>query len=137
MPSKDNVVNQGEDLDFDPGFDHLFYSTGLDNCLFDKSNYCSMFTQVGDQDLWKNHSTNKCQTSFYDGMTRAWSEGKTEVKELKQNLRNILNKNVNEEVSKHDIFELFYGKDSKAVHSFPWQYTMVSYKVPNFYNDVR
>ena len=77
-----------------------------------------MFTQVGDQDLWKHHSTNKCHISFCGGMTRAWNEGKTEIKELKQNLRNILNKDANEEVSKHDIIELFYGKDSKLYRAF-------------------
>ena len=35
MPIEDNIVDQGEDLDFDPSFDNLFYSAGLDDCLFD------------------------------------------------------------------------------------------------------
>ena len=31
MPIEDNVLDQGEALDFDPEFDHLFYSSNLDN----------------------------------------------------------------------------------------------------------
>ena len=51
-------------------------------------------------------------------MTRASSKGKMEIKELKQNLRNILNKDANEEVSKHNIVKLFYGKDSNLCRDF-------------------
>ena len=35
-----------------------------------------MFTQVGDHDLWNDHSTNECQKKNCGGMTRAWKEGK-------------------------------------------------------------
>ena len=41
MPSKEDIVDQGEDLDFVPEFDHLFYSFSLDDCLFEDFEYCS------------------------------------------------------------------------------------------------
>ena len=72
MPIEDNIVDQGEDLDFDPSFDNLFYSAGLDDCLFDESEYCSTYLQVGDQDMWSDHCTNECNISFCGGMVRAW-----------------------------------------------------------------
>ena len=37
---------------------------------------------------------------------------------MKQNIRNILKKEVNEEVSRHDIVELFYGKYSNLYRDF-------------------
>ena len=50
MPSEDNVIDQGEVLDFYPEFDHLFYSSNLDDCLFDEpSEYRSTYSQIGDQ----------------------------------------------------------------------------------------
>ena len=115
MPSKNNVVDEGEDLDFDPEFDN---SAGIDDYLFDEEDYRLMFTQIGDQDLWKDHSTNKCQISFCSGITRPQNEGKTEIKEMKQNIRNVLKKEVNEEVSRHNIVELFYGKYSNLYRDF-------------------
>ena len=48
MPSKDNVVDEGKELDFDPEFNHLSNPTGLDNYLFDEEDYRSMLAQVGD-----------------------------------------------------------------------------------------
>ena len=84
MPIEDNVVDQGEDLDFDPSFDNLFYSAGLDDCLFDESEYRSTYSQVGDQDMWSDHSTNECNISFCGGVIRAWKEGRTEIKEIKR-----------------------------------------------------
>ena len=85
MPSKDNVVDEGKEFDFDLEFDHLFYSAGLDDYI-DEADYHSIFAQVGDQNLWKDHSTNGYQISFCGGITRACNEGKTEIKELRQKL---------------------------------------------------
>ena len=48
MRKEEDIVDQGEDLDFDPELDNLFYSAGLDDCLFDESEYKSMFSQIGD-----------------------------------------------------------------------------------------
>lgn len=79
MPREEDIIDEGEDLDFDPEFDHLFYSAGLDDCLFKESEYCSMFDQIGDQNMWNEHSSNECDISFCGGMTRAWNEGKTEI----------------------------------------------------------
>ena len=77
-----------------------------------------MFAQVGDQALWKDHSTNECQISFCGGITRAWNEGKTEIKELKRNLCSVLKKEANKEVSRSDIVRLFYGRDSQLYRAF-------------------
>ena len=111
MPIEDNVVDQGEDLDFDPSFDNLFYSAGLDDCLFDESEYRSTYSQVGDQDMWSDHYTNECNISFCGGMIRAWKEGRTEIEEIKRNLRKVLNKSDADDVSKSDIVKLFYGEE--------------------------
>ena len=76
MPIEDNIVDQGEQLDFDPELEHLFYSSELDNCLFDKADYESIQSQIGDQDMWNNHITNECIISFCGGLSRAWKEGR-------------------------------------------------------------
>lgn len=73
MPREEDIVNQGGDLDFD----NLFYLTGLDDCLFDVSKYASMFLQIGDQDVWHNHSSDERNISFCGGLTRVWNEGRT------------------------------------------------------------
>ena len=118
MPIEDNIVDQGEDLDFDPSFDNLFYSAGLDDCLFNESEYRSTYSQVGDQDMWSDHCTNECNISFCGGITRAWNEGKTEIEEIKRNLRKALNKSDTDDVSKSDIVKLFYGKESRTYRAF-------------------
>ena len=63
MPREEDIIDEGEDLDFNPEFDHLFYSAGLDDCLFEESEYCSIFTQIGDQNMWNEHSSNECDIS--------------------------------------------------------------------------
>ena len=57
MPIEDNVIDQGEDLDFDPAFD-LFYSAELDDYLFDESECRSTYSQVRYQNTWSDHKTN-------------------------------------------------------------------------------
>ena len=51
MPIEDNIVDQGEDLDFDPELEDLFYSAALDDCLFYVDEYRSILLQIGDQDM--------------------------------------------------------------------------------------
>ena len=34
MPREEEILDQGEDLDFDPELDQLFYAAGQDDCLF-------------------------------------------------------------------------------------------------------
>ena len=51
MPIEEEIVDQGEYLDFDLGLDHLFYSAGLNGCLFEEPKYRSVFSQIGDQDM--------------------------------------------------------------------------------------
>ena len=75
MPIEDNIVDQGEDLDFDPELDDFFYSSALDDCLFDVDEYRSILSQIGDQDMWRNHTTDECIVSFCGGSTIAWKEG--------------------------------------------------------------
>ena len=68
MPSEDSVIDQGKDLDFDPELDLLFYSAGLDDYLFDESEERSMFSQIGDKDIWHHHLPNDCNISFCGSM---------------------------------------------------------------------
>ena len=118
MPSEDSIIDQYKDLDFDPEFDLLFYSAGLDDCFFDESEELSLFFQVGDQDMWRDHSANDCNISFCGGMIRAWKEGKSEISGLQTNLRNMLKKSDGEVVSKLDIIYLFYGKGSVCYRAY-------------------
>ena len=76
MPREEDIVDQGEKLDFDPEFDNLFYSANVDDCLFDESEYRLMFSQIGDQEMWRDHPSNECLISFCGGMNRVWKEGK-------------------------------------------------------------
>ena len=103
MPSEEHIIDQGEAFDFDPEFEHLFYSAGLDDFLFDESEERSMFSQVRDQDLWEDHSSNECIFSFCGSQNRVWKEAKAEIADLKTNLRNLLNKHADDLVSKLDI----------------------------------
>ena len=48
MPGEDHVIYQGKG-DFDPEFDHLFYSSNLGNFLYEKSEYRSTYSQIGNQ----------------------------------------------------------------------------------------
>lgn len=43
-----------------------------------------MFSQIGDQNMWNDHSSNECVISFCGGMTRAWEEGMIEIEDLKK-----------------------------------------------------
>ena len=122
MPSEEHTIDQGEALDFDPEFEHLFYSAGLDDCLFDESEEQSMLSQVGDQDLWEDHSSNECIVSFCGSQTRVWKEAKDEIIDLKTNLRNLLKKHDDDQVSKQDIVHLFYGKYSMLYRVFHDQF---------------
>ena len=118
MPREEDIIDECEYLDFDPEFDHLFYSAGLDDCLFKESEYRSMFAQIGDQNMWNDHSSNERDISFCGGMNRAWKEGKTEIDDL-NNVRNMLNKCDDKDVSKLEIVKPFYGKESllyRALH---------------------
>ena len=110
MPSEEDIVDQGEDLDFDPEFDHLFYLSSLDDCLLEDSEYHLTWSQVGDQDIWRDHSSNECRISICGGLSRALEEGKTKIAELKKNLRSIFGKGNDDEVSNREIVELFYGR---------------------------
>ena len=71
MPIEDNIVDLDEDLDFDPELDDLFYSAALDDCLFDVDIYQSILYQIGDQNMWRDHTSNECTISFCGGSTRA------------------------------------------------------------------
>ena len=118
MPMKEGIVDHDEDLDFDPEVDNLFYSSSLDNCLFEDSEYRATWSQVGDQDMWRNHSSNKFQISLCGGLSRAWKEGMTEITELKKNLRTILKKSDGEEVSKRELVKLFYRSNSPLFRAY-------------------
>ena len=63
MPREEDIVDQGEELDFDPELDKLF-SSNLDDCLFDESEYRSMFSQIGDHGMWRDHSHDECIIIF-------------------------------------------------------------------------
>ena len=75
MAIEDHTVDENEDLDIDPDLDHLFYSSGIDDCLIEEAEYRSSFSQIGDQGMWKDHTTNECIISFCGGSSRAWEEG--------------------------------------------------------------
>ena len=77
MPIEGCAVDQGEVLDFDPVFDNLFHSTGLDDCLFNESECRSSYSQVIDQDVPSNHFTDECDISLCGKIVRIWKEGKT------------------------------------------------------------
>ena len=62
--------------------------------------------------MWSDYYTNEYSISFCGGMIRAWKEGRTEIEEIKRNLRKILNKSDADDVSKSDIVKLFYGEES-------------------------
>ena len=51
MPREEDIVDQDEELHYEPEFDKLFYSANLDDCLFDESEYCSMFSQIEDHEM--------------------------------------------------------------------------------------
>ena len=52
---EEDVVDQGDKLDFEPEFDNLFYSGNLDDCMFDESECCSIFSLIGDHEMWHDH----------------------------------------------------------------------------------
>ena len=118
MPTEEEILDQGEDLDFDPELDQLFYTAGQDDCLFEESEYRSMLSQVGDQDMWSDHSSNECIMSFCGGLTRVWKEAMGEINDLKRNICHVLHKNSIDEVSRDDIVELFYGRHSRLYRVF-------------------
>ena len=47
-------------------------------------------------------------------MSRAWKEGKQEIEELKLNLRSLLRIKEDTEITREDVVNLFYGKDSRS-----------------------
>ena len=129
MPREEDIVDQGEKLDFDPEFDNLFYSANVDDCLFDESEYRLMFSQIGDQEMWRDHPSNECLISFCGGMNRVWKEGKKEIEELKLNLHTLLRKEDDAEITREDIVDLFYGKDSRLYRVY---HDQLSWSHPKF-----
>ena len=81
MAIEDHDVDESQDLDIDPDLDHLYSSSGIDNCLIEEEEYRSSFSQIGDQGMWKEHHTNECIISFCGGGSRSWEEGKKEIGE--------------------------------------------------------
>ena len=118
MAIEDHTVDENEDLDIDPDLDHLFYSSGIDDCLIEEAEYRSSFSQIGDQGMWKDHNTNECIISFCGGSSRAWEEGGKEIEELKLNLLKMLDKTESNPISKLDIIKLFYVHDSETWRAF-------------------
>ena len=100
MPREEDIVDQSEELHFDPEFDNFLYSAGIEYCLFEESAYCSMFSQIGDQEMWRDHFSSKYIISFCGGITRVWKEEKKEVEELNLNPRNLHQKEVSAEISR-------------------------------------
>ena len=118
MAIEDHDVDESQDLDIDPDLDHLYSSSGIDNCLIEEEEYRSSFSQIGDQGMWKEHHTNECIISFCGGGSRSWEEGKKEIGELKQNLQKLVNKDDTSPISKVDTINLFYGIESKIWKAF-------------------
>ena len=51
-------------------------------------------------------------------MVRVWKEGRTEIEEIKRNLRKVLIKSDADDVSKSDIVKIFYGDESQSYRAF-------------------
>ena len=79
--------------------------------------------------MWRDHSSNECLISFCGGMNRVWKEGKQEIEELKLNLRTLLRKEDDAEITREDIVDLFYGKDSIFYRVY---HDQLSWSRPNF-----
>ena len=43
MAIEDHTVDEHEDQEIDPDLDHLYYSSGIDDCLIEEAEYRSSF----------------------------------------------------------------------------------------------
>ena len=84
--------------------------------------------------MWRDRSHYECLVSFYGGMNRAWKEGKQEIEELKLNLRTLLHKEDEAEITKEDIVNLFYGKDSRLHRVY---HDQLSWSHPKFLMSIK
>ena len=73
------MINENKDLVFDPELNSIHYKAGLDDYLIEETEYRSIFSHIGDQEIWYEHTTNECIISFCGGRARAWEEVKAEL----------------------------------------------------------
>ena len=91
MPFEDEILDLGHDDDDNLQEEAMFYEVNKTcDCYFDQSEINSNSTKFGDQSIQKDHTTKEYKISFCGGATRAWKEGKADIKGILANLLQLI-----------------------------------------------
>lgn len=88
MPHEEDIYNFDDDNDNNIEEDDLFYQANrTDDYLCNDVDFDT--PEIGDQSIWKEHSSKGCKISINGGQRKVWNEARDEIRSILVNIKKL------------------------------------------------